>query len=751
MLAEALTALALRAGNTVVAAATTDAWEAARRRFARLLGRGGPLQEQLAVERLEEMHEQLAGAAGADLEQTRAAQVQRWTSRLADLLEVDPGIEAELRALVEQIRAALPTGRVSAADHSYTAGRDMNISASDGGTAAGVIHGDVALPDTPWRRRGIGRSPTREEADRRAKGAPVGPLPGGRNRGLPGSDEPDRRDDSPPVFERAAEQPVRRVFAAEFEDHPLSQPLKLDEQYTIAFSVGPSSVNAFAAESPWPEDLLAKAYGDSEVLELAVQLDSDDFEIFSDAVQRLRVPRTGRSRGKARFDIAPRRNGRCELVASVDYKGNFVHQMKVTITVGGAGQAAVKVSARGRPPDSAVVLEPRDISITLEPAAPRGFLCTTMGSVRGRTHLPISATELALAVERAREAMMAVIGWPSVGEHVFQTRIDIPAEAQDMALRTLARAGARLFQRLFLHPQADADARKAGEWLRENAMDPGSRLKVLIAADDAPLPWAMLYLGDASDGAALDWDYFLGMRHVVEQLPLQPSMSTWDSKIPSTPKLAVSVNVNRSIDNPAKGITLAAGHQRHWTDVAAARAGLTLIPRTTKTEVVRALADASTADQVVYFYCHATASAPDSQDPDTAEIIMGKNDRAMLADLNLDAPTSVQLAGNPLVFINACESAGLSPLFYNGFVPYFMAKGARGVIGTECKTPALFAVEWANAFFDRFLDGAPIGETVLQLRQQFLREHGNPLGLVYAVHCAANTRIVPALTHAKAG
>jgi hypothetical protein len=39
MLAEALLALASLAGNTVVVAATTDTWEAARHGFARLLGR----------------------------------------------------------------------------------------------------------------------------------------------------------------------------------------------------------------------------------------------------------------------------------------------------------------------------------------------------------------------------------------------------------------------------------------------------------------------------------------------------------------------------------------------------------------------------------------------------------------------------------------------------------------------------------------------------------------------------------------
>ena len=42
MLAEGLMALAQLAGQTVVAAAVTDAWEAARHKFARLLGRGDP-------------------------------------------------------------------------------------------------------------------------------------------------------------------------------------------------------------------------------------------------------------------------------------------------------------------------------------------------------------------------------------------------------------------------------------------------------------------------------------------------------------------------------------------------------------------------------------------------------------------------------------------------------------------------------------------------------------------------------------
>ena len=149
MLAEALTALAALAGKTVVAAATTDAWEAVRHKFARLLGRGDPKQERLAEGRLEETHKLLTEPEGADLEQARVAQAQRWAGRLADLLEEDPGVEADLRTLVEEIQAQLPAGVVSAADHAVAAGRDVTITASGGGTAAGVIHGNVTPPNPP--------------------------------------------------------------------------------------------------------------------------------------------------------------------------------------------------------------------------------------------------------------------------------------------------------------------------------------------------------------------------------------------------------------------------------------------------------------------------------------------------------------------------------------------------------------------------------------------------------------------------
>ena len=141
-----MAALAALAGNTVVTAAVTDAWEGARKGFARLLGRGDPAKTKLAEERLAETHDQLTQATGTDLERTQAELEGQWVTRIRDLLEENPGVEADLRTLVQEIQAQLPAGTVSAADHAVAAGRDVNISASEGGVAAGVIHGHVSPP-----------------------------------------------------------------------------------------------------------------------------------------------------------------------------------------------------------------------------------------------------------------------------------------------------------------------------------------------------------------------------------------------------------------------------------------------------------------------------------------------------------------------------------------------------------------------------------------------------------------------------
>jgi hypothetical protein len=145
---EALLSLASLAGRTVAAAAATDGWEAVKRGFARLLGRGDQARAEVAERRLEQARGELAGVPADRAELVRDRVAAAWQTRVLDLLEEHPELAGEVRALVEQARAELPEGGVLAAGYGVAAGGDVNISASGGGVAAGTIHGNV-MPGNP--------------------------------------------------------------------------------------------------------------------------------------------------------------------------------------------------------------------------------------------------------------------------------------------------------------------------------------------------------------------------------------------------------------------------------------------------------------------------------------------------------------------------------------------------------------------------------------------------------------------------
>jgi CTP:molybdopterin cytidylyltransferase MocA len=108
-----VTALAALAGNTVVAAAVTDAFEGVRGRVARLFGRGKPDPSAQALEvqqRLEMTRAVASSAAGADGESVRAALRAQWRAWFAELLDADPGTAAELASLVAELRADQDAG-----------------------------------------------------------------------------------------------------------------------------------------------------------------------------------------------------------------------------------------------------------------------------------------------------------------------------------------------------------------------------------------------------------------------------------------------------------------------------------------------------------------------------------------------------------------------------------------------------------------------------------------------------------------
>ncbi len=127
-----LVTLAALAGRTVVNAAAGDEWETAQRRFARILGRGDAEQTRLVELRLKETHEKLIGAAEKDVGLVRTALGVGWTGWLLDFLEENPGTEAGLQALVQEIKSVLPEETVSASDDAVSANGAVSTDAAQG-------------------------------------------------------------------------------------------------------------------------------------------------------------------------------------------------------------------------------------------------------------------------------------------------------------------------------------------------------------------------------------------------------------------------------------------------------------------------------------------------------------------------------------------------------------------------------------------------------------------------------------------
>jgi hypothetical protein len=145
-LADELAGLASLAGRTLIAAAAGDGWEAVKRGVARVLGRGDADRTRLAEHRLDETRAELLAAPEPRRDEVAAGLEATWRTRLGDLLEEDPGLASELRAVVGNAGTQISAG--SASGHGVAAGRDVTVTASGGGVAAATIHGNVS-PGNP--------------------------------------------------------------------------------------------------------------------------------------------------------------------------------------------------------------------------------------------------------------------------------------------------------------------------------------------------------------------------------------------------------------------------------------------------------------------------------------------------------------------------------------------------------------------------------------------------------------------------
>jgi MFS family permease len=92
-------------------------------------------------------------------------------------------------------------------------------------------------------------------------------------------------------------------------------------------------------------------------------------------------------------------------------------------------------------------------------------------------------------------------------------------------------------------------------------------------------------------------------------------------------------------------------------------------------------------------------------------------------------------ARSPLIFVNACRSAGASPEYTRmmGWASQFMAAGAGAFLGTLWPVRSSRASMFAEAFYSAFVAGADLGQASLTARRA-TKDDADPTWLAYSVY-----------------
>lgn len=249
---------------------------------------------------------------------------------------------------------------------------------------------------------------------------------------------------------------------------------------------------------------------------------------------------------------------------------------------------------------------------------------------------------------------------------------------------------------------------------------------------------------------------FWGLKHIVEQPPSasafgQPQQGTTHNQIPIADEVELAVALTRDAELSKASIDAhlnAVGHMK----------GVRFQPLQPADDY-DSVQTMLRSPQLVYFLCHCERDGKSSKAYLSVGARDGDDSHRIYAH-TLTRWSSAPMGGfdrsawksrRPLVFINGCHTADLSPGDLVNFISPFTGAGASGVVGTEVSVQLPVAVEFAEQLLRRFtqrsLDGdqerMPLGEAMREARWH-LANKGNLLGLAYTFYSLASLQLVSA-------
>jgi hypothetical protein len=298
--------------------------------------------------------------------------------------------------------------------------------------------------------------------------------------------------------------------------------------------------------------------------------------------------------------------------------------------------------------------------------------------------------------------------------------------APEEHLRPLAEIGHYVFRKVFSH----RDARLAVDQL----MELGGDVSIQVASEDFFLPWELIY--PASLDKPLSYEHFLGMNTIISRVIIQDA---WPGAfisplipVDAAPKLGLLTDQQLPAVLQKEIPHFEKLHDEGRIILCKLRP---LDPESKLAEFREFKQFWHNELQLAHFACHA---AYEETVPDRSHIVLSDEFPITLMDLEV---YGIAILGHPLVVLNACQTGNLNPLHTAYFAGAFLRYGARGVVATECAVPDEFAADFAAQLYAHLLDGESLGTSLLAVRRHFLRERGDPTGLLYSMYAPPAIRL----------
>ena len=319
--------------------------------------------------------------------------------------------------------------------------------------------------------------------------------------------------------------------------------------------------------------------------------------------------------------------------------------------------------------------------------------------------------------------------------------------------KRLAQLGYPLFGDIFLHGLTEDPGIFADEYVRN--LPEGANLTIAIShvVQNLYLPWGLMYVRqppfDFFDVPALDG--FLGYRY---NLTIRPSMVSYG--VAAKSELPIRMGA-AWLEHEQTGAL------REFFQPYEEAKKLTIEPIRAEGHTLPSLA--KNEYDLIEFFCHGHTKLPGLfTSEETKKFLRGYADSdsshektSLLAAIDESTDSLVELSGGfitltsladvlkkpmpgrPIILLGMCESAQVSAAG-TGFVPLFLRRGARAVIGTEGPTLWILSREMDTQIVKRLFDGQTISHAFYETRKELAKS--NVLALIYTLYGDGGARLV---------